>query len=327
LHNPEAIGEADVRNFRHEVFADGIVTRTEAVAVFAINSAIANKCDSWSVFFVEALCDYTVEQAEPRGYVSVENAQWLIDQITQDGVVESRSELELLIKIIEKAKDCPQALSGFALSQIGLAVIEGKGDILYGRKLTPGVLGNDEVELIRRVLYGYGGENGISISKAEAEVLFDLNDKTIEAQNHPSWSDLFVKAIANYLMAVSGYQSVDRKEAIRREEWLDDTQIDVAGCLANSLRSIATLFSREGFSDAFGSDGDRMQDAWKKRNETFAINQAMSSEIDDAEGVWLAWRIGRDGVVHSNEKALLRFIKEESPRVHPAIKQLIDKIA
>jgi len=37
--------------------------------------------------------------------------------------------------------------------------------------------------------------------------------------------------------------------------------------------------------------------------------------------------MGRDGVLHDNEKALLRFIRDEAPSVHPSLKSLIAKAA
>lgn len=327
LQQPGTITETDVRKFRGEVFGDGLVSIAEAEAVFAINNETPIKCDAWVEFFVESLVDYTVNQAQPKGYVSYANAEWLIKQINQDGKVESYCELELLIKTIEKAERCPEFLCSFALKQVAAAVIQGNGQLLNDRQLQPCIIGEPEVELIRRILFSYGGDSGIHISKSEAEILFDLNDQTVEAENHPSWSDLFMKAVANHLMAVSGYQSVDRSEAIRREEWLNDTEIDVAGTLANSLRSIGSLFSREGFMDSFKSDHQRMQDAWTDRNDQHQAQEKINNQIDTGEGEWLAGRIGRDGVIHQNEKALLRFIKEESPKVHPAIQQLIDKVA
>jgi hypothetical protein len=37
--------------------------------------------------------------------------------------------------------------------------------------------------------------------------------------------------------------------------------------------------------------------------------------------------MGRDGALHDNEKALLRFIRDEAPSIHPSLKSLIAKAA
>ena len=46
-----------------------------------------------------------------------------------------------------------------------------------------------------------------------------------------------------------------------------------------------------------------------------------------AEATWLAERIGRDGRMTPNERALLMFLKTESPSIDPALRALVEKAA
>lgn len=327
LQNPGVITPEDVIQFRREVFRDGLVSKREADAIFMINDATQEQCTQWHDFFVEALTDFTIQQVEPRGYVSVDKAEWLIRQVNKDGKIKGASELEMLVKTIEKASECPESFVTYVLTQVANMVISGEGELIRGKTLTKGVIGEPEVDLLRRTLYGASGDGNIGISKHEAEILFDINDKTAEIENHPAWNDLFVKAIANHLMAVSGYQPPSRQEAFAREQWLDDTEVDVAGTLKNSLSSFGSLFGGGGFTDAFKSDHQRMQDAWSDRNDKFERDTKTSEVVDGGEAHWLVDRIGRDGVFHENEKALIRFLKEDSPDIHPALRPLLDKVA
>ena len=161
LQRPGVISAADVLHFRREVFRDGIVSQAEAEAVFALNDRAGETCPEWTEFFVEALTDYTVNQAEPRGYVSNANAQWLVNRISHDGVVDTVSELELLVRVLAKSTRCPPALAGYALAQVAYAVVEGEGPLARGMQLTRGVIGEAEVDLLRTVLYAAGGANGL----------------------------------------------------------------------------------------------------------------------------------------------------------------------
>jgi hypothetical protein len=77
------------------------------------------------------------------------------------------------------------------------AVIDGKGPLMLGGALVPGLIAKAEVELLRRILHAHGGDGNIAITRAEAEVLFRINERTAQGHNDPSWNDLFVKAIAN----------------------------------------------------------------------------------------------------------------------------------
>jgi len=327
LKTPGRITDEDVRHFRRDVFQDGLVSEIEADALFALNDAVAEKCDAWNEFFIEALTDYTVMQAEPRGYVSSANAKWLVNSISHDGVVDSASELELLVKVLAKADKCPPALAGYALAQIAYAVVEGEGPLARGMSLTKGVIGEAEVELLRTVLYAAGGANGISISKQEAEILFDLNDHTDENANHPSWQDLFVRATANYLMAVSSYQAPSRSEALARQEWLEDTEEDVSGFMGEMFSGAGNIFSEGFFDDVFTSSHVQMEKAWKTKNEAAAMASQSAEAIDPDEAVWLVERIKRDGEAKSAERALLEFIRRESHLVDPQVIRLMDEVA
>lgn len=327
LKTPGVIGPQDVRHFRREVFQDGIVSQTEAEAVFDLNDAVTNKCPEWNEFFIEVMTDFTVNQAEPRGYVSNANAKWLVDRISHDGVVDTSTELELLVRVLAKATECPPALAGFALAQVAFAVVHGEGPLARDMKLTKGVIGAAEVELLRTILYAAGGSNGMSICKQEAEILFDLNEYTDQARNHPSWQELFVRANANYLMAVSGNQAPSRAEAIARNEWLDDDEVDVGGFLGSALEGFGNVFSKEFYEDIFTSSHVQMEKAWSAKNKATAIAEHTAEAVDAGEADWLVNRIMRDGRMNANERALLEFVRKESHSVDPRLKELLNQVA
>lgn len=326
LDVPGRISARDVRYLRGEVFRDGVVSYEEADAVFALDGTASEKCEEWTEFFVEALTDFAVDQAEPRGYVSLANAQWLIDRVSHDGHLDTATELELLVKVLDRSKSSPDLLVRFVMQEIGRAVIEGEGPLARGRKLQKGVIGEAEVELLRRVLYAFGGEAGISISRAEAETLFDLNDRTAQSENHPAWQDLFVKAVANYLMAAASYQAPSRAVALAREEWLDDESTDVKGTVLGAFAGLGQMFTKGFFDDIVDAHG-QMERAWAERNRRAEQAEAAAAVVNSDEADWLVDRLDRDGAIHDNEQALLRFIRRESPDIHPRLKQWLEKSA
>ena len=314
----ESIGPADVARLRAEVFSDGVVSRAEAERLLAMDGRAVSTCLEWTTFVVEAVTDYLVHQEVPAGYVSDNNAAWLI---AAAGAARPASELEVLVAVIERAKTSPASLSAHALALVADVVVDGVLRMPDGRMLVPGAIGKAEVDLLRRILYAFGGGAGIGISREEAEVLFDLNDRTAEARNHPEWTELFVKAMANFVMCASGYTPPSREEALRHETFLDDTSVDVA----NFFRAMASAGAK-GILAAYRAPSG-IEAAWKTRNDERAAATAQAEAVDADEAAWLVDRISRDRVIHDNEKALLVFIGRESPLIHPAIRGLIDKVA
>lgn len=327
LEQPNRISAEDVLRMRREVFGDAVVSIAEAEGIFHLNDSIADTCNEWDMFFVEAMTDYCVNQANPHGYVSETNATWLMQRISADGHLKSDTELELLIRIIEKATSVPDALAAYALSEVAHAVLHGNGELLRDETLTPGVIGKPEAQLIRRIMYGVGAEGRIRISQAEVEVLFDLNDQTVETENHPEWNDVFVKAVAAHLMMACGYENISRNEALRRDEWLDETDTDTAGMLSRTLSSFGSVLKGATWSDALKTTYQSDQEAWNERNSSKQENMKAAEPVSSSEAKWLAARINRDGVLHANEKALLKYIKQEAVHIDPVLQPLLEKVA
>ena len=81
------------------------------------------------------------------------------------------------------------------------------------------------------------------------------------------------------------------------------------------------------FGRATTSAQDRMDAAWRNRNREDELEAIGSEPVDQKESAWLVERIGRDGVLHENEKALLRYLKKESPQLNESLQPLLDKVA
>jgi len=313
-----SIKDADVLKLRRSYYDDGIITHEEAETILALNDACPVQDPAWADCFVETITDYLVEQAEPEGYLTLENAQWLIERIGHNGRVETKTELELLVNVLDKARWAPQSLVRFALDQVKDAVLNGTGPLRAGRMLEPGVVSEADVDLLRRILYSFGGDGNIAVTRPEAEVLFDINDAAADADNHPAWADLFVKAIANCVMAASGYATPPREVALARDAWLERRgELGLEGMLAGAAGGLRSLLG-----------GYREQ-----TEEERAIGRLTQQKVEivthepviRADAAWLAQRIGRDGRLTPNERALLTFLKVESPVLDPALRDLVER--
>ncbi len=315
-----SIKDADVLKLRRNYYDDGSISAEEADVIFALNDACPVQDPAWADCFIETITDYLVDQAEPQGYLTADNAQWLIERIGGDGRVDSKTELELLVNVIDKARWVPQSLVRFALEQVKTAVITGTGPLRGGRSSSPGIVSETDVDLLRRILYGAGSDGSIAITQAEAEVLFDIDEATSGRDNHPAWTDLFVKAIASCVMAASGYAAPPREVALARDAWLDrrgELSLDaILGGMASGLKGLFGGYREQ-------TTEERAIAALTQQKVEIITREAVTA----AEATWLAARIGRDGGMTPNERALLMFLKTESPSINPALRALVEKAA
>ena len=184
------IDENEVKSIKERIYADGIIDREEADFLFELNDSVSGKenAPSWSVLFVEALTDHVLKDEESPNILDDDEADYLIKKIKGDDKVDS-TELELIVNITSKAEKCTDSFNSFVLESVKEAVI------------LDGIVDKEEVEMIKKVIYGSGGGDGSGVDRNEAEMIFDINDATTKNEGHDStWKDLFVEAISKHVL-------------------------------------------------------------------------------------------------------------------------------
>lgn len=224
----------DVIRLQHDLFADGIRTTAEAELLFRMEADCAEKDVSWNGFFVEALAEYYIFNTEPTGELGEAEAQHLIRHILSDGHVAGATELALAIRIVERARVCPVDVGFLILKAVWDSVME-PARAAYGQDRRPGVITAEDIGIIRKAIHATGSDDGIAVSRAEAELLFALECETNDAENDLAWRDLFVQAVGAHLLApMSGTcDEVDGAEA----RWLVE-QISKDGSIRRNERAL-----------------------------------------------------------------------------------------
>ena len=320
-----SITAEDVLKLRQEVFRDGACDRDEAEAVFELDSACTAKDPAWRDFYVDALTDYFVWKADPPKYMSEDKARFLIGHIVKDGRIDQGSELELLINVVHWSESCPTSLAVFVLEAVRESVLTPE-TASYGSNRPPAVISPADVEIIRKVIYAGAGGGGFTVDRGEAELIFELNDATLHQENAPSWSDLFVKAIANHLMFPRGAPVVpDAAEVKRRDAWLADRRGVgelMKGVSKAALRADIPVAEAWRELDLFGGQRAKEQ---REREEAQTREALRRESIDRDEAAWLAGRVMADGMLHEDERKLLLFIKQYAHHIDPALSELFAK--
>ena len=302
----KAISADDVLTLRQTVWPDGAIGQVEADMLFEINDLDAQSSDEWLEFFIAAITEFVVNQAHPKGYVSEENAAWLMKRIDHDGKVESQAELETLVRTMEKATGTSESLQDYVLKQIEDAVMSGEGPTRDGGDLNPGSITDAEVKILRRACYAPGSTGPGRIDRAEADMLFRIKDASLNAENSADWSKLFVQLVGNYLMAYGEYEAFTRHEAARMDGFMNDNKASVGGFFGRMAKSdIAGTFK-----DVFGSNVFGQKNA--ECGHIDAVEAAR--KVDEAENSWLHEKIHGDQNLDPLESALLDFIADELRR-------------
>jgi len=289
----------EVLALRRAAWPNGRIDQTEAEAILAINEVISAKSPEWIDFLVEAVGEYVLNGTEPHGYVADTVADWLIAELDRDGRLDSQAELELLVRVLEKALGTPDRLKDYALDQIERAVLTGEGPTRDGGNLDAGSITEAECKLLRRVIFASGGDRPAGVSQREAEMLFRIKDATLGQPNAPEWQRLFVQGVGNYLQGWTGGHEISRERAGELETFMNQTS-----------SGLGSFFSRM----SHVSGGDLRSAVRDLLAGTPARDYAGEADADAAltspEQSWLDARIAADGQTDPLEEALLAFLAE-----------------
>ena len=183
------IDAQEVQCIQKRIYEDNVIDREEADFLFELNDGASGAANDplWKELFVKALTDHVTKDVQSPGIVDEDEANYLIEKIKGDNKVDD-VELALLINITSTAKECHESFNAFVLKSLKDAILE------------DGIIDDDEVEMIKKVIYGTGGGAGEGIDRAEADFLFDLNDATSGKDNSSLWKDLFVEAISKHVL-------------------------------------------------------------------------------------------------------------------------------
>lgn len=316
-----SIKKADIPRFRRVLYEDGVISAEEADMLLHLNGACALKAPGWSELLIDGITDYIVFQERPQGYLTASNAKWLIENVSKGGKIQSRQDLDLLVNVLDKARWSPVSLAKFALEQVKDAVITGKGPLRPSLASAEKRITDAEVDLIRRIIYAFGGDGQVAVTRDEADVLFDIDEALADSPPNPAWTDFFVKAVANVIMATSGYAVPSREEALRREanfDCPDQTTSILAFLLSMVSTNLATV------KDAYHSQTS--EERALARLEHQRIEIITNEAVTQVEAEWLASRLGRNGKLSPSELSLVAYLKQESPSIHPVLADAVARL-
>ncbi len=292
----------ELLTLRREGWGDGIVTRAEAEALFALNNSLRERSPDWCDFFVEAIGEFVLNGTPPRLQCSLEEAEWLIGQIDHDGVTESLVELETMVRIIERAENTPDRLKTYVLDQVEREVLTGTGPTRCGGALAATHITSAECRIIRRVIFASGGHGPAAVTRFDAEMLFRLKDETLAEENSPDWDDLFVDGVANFLKGFTlPSAQVSHERKLELEAFAADNSASVSrlmGRVASEAPQVANHFGK-----VFG----------KKRADgpDYGEIAAAGEVVTEFESEWLETMIAADGTVDELESRLIARLATE----------------
>jgi hypothetical protein len=198
------ITDDDVAAMRRAIWgSQSGVSREAALLLMALNREVRERGQAWPALYNDALMDFFLyDQAEP--VIDDRAGELLVKEITADSSVDDATELRLLLSLTARASSCPPPVVALARDSLLASVQASEQPLFSERPRRARAIDEDDLEAIRRLVYGQGGAGGLHVNEGEALWLAALDRATADAANAPGWREIYVKAMAMYLLLGRG---------------------------------------------------------------------------------------------------------------------------
>ncbi|MCK8778721.1 hypothetical protein M0654_01875 [Rhizobium sp. NTR19] len=204
------ISTDEILLLRKYTFPDGVRTLEDARTLLALAHCCPEASPEWVVFFIESLTRYLVQETPPAGAISEAGARWLMRNISDDGMVTSVLELELLLHVMEVSAEVPDSLSAFALDQMRHAIVSRTGAYAVSRPDSRSVCIHD-LHYLWRILRGALVRGRLMLSSREAAILKAIDRAAPISEHHPAWREMMALVV-----------TLDRPaDDLRSDRWLE----------------------------------------------------------------------------------------------------------
>lgn len=116
IANARRIHVADVLALRHSLTGKRRPSHHDAASIVGLASENFPACKQWREFVIETISNYLIDGVGPRGALTDENAEWLIDKC-EHGLKETLA-FELAANVMQRAVNCPSSLMRYLLQRL-----------------------------------------------------------------------------------------------------------------------------------------------------------------------------------------------------------------
>ncbi len=301
------IKESDIEALRAVISGQAALDQSSMDDLFRIHALCHLKPVAWSDLFIDAVTEFLVNEAQPIGYLTADQVRYLMERLERNGRLETRTEFDLILNIIATARWAPESLAATALNAVLAAIELGKGVARGNYESMPATLSSRDVALIRAILMDFGGDERRPLTRTELEVLIHIDECIGQGLRSTDWIELYVKAVANAILAASGYAVPVRSIALSNCVGDAQNASEGQGLSQEIDRTIATYVLQTAEERSI------------QRLEKQRIEIVTGDRVREADGIWIWERLEHQFAKNSHLSKLLAHLKSRGLELHPAL--------
>ena len=213
--------EDDLHALRRQLYRSLPLRDEQAERIFAAHQEMPAKDERWLEFFLEALTDYFLAQRGDRVDLTGPAEDQLLKLVGGRSPITDLGHRQLILRIFFRSTEVSERYRGLVLDMAHHHLMHDDRRLLADLPRQAGTIDIVDLQLIRRLVFGAGGQYACSVDRATANFLLDLDQPSFTMIDQEAWRHLYVKGMSIHLVGSTSLEDHVRSERDNRASaWL-----------------------------------------------------------------------------------------------------------
>lgn len=286
-----------------EIYKVPIPDAGTAHAVILAHHKLGDVSDDFFIRYIGRMKSYLLGRENYGPVLSDETAAWLMASLESAGSPILLSEADLILGLLDEIQLKSDTLAQWLARQLSRRMIE------------QGYATREDTTRLVRTLKHYRAP---IVSRQEARLLLSVNDAIASSENDVSWSVVFSRGIANFLVSLSHPEPLET-DPLNRTRWLTADRRNI-----HLLNDVSFNAGQSGWFDRIAASADHAELARQVLSpETPRLNfsaRMLGKRSRDTgpspvpEAKWIVKRLGWKVSASPAERALTQLLEVQAPR-------------
>ncbi len=200
IHRQHAT-EDDVCRLRQALYQPGPLSHKHAEHLLTTHKKIPAKNERWIQFFVDSLADFFLTRERDRLALHEAMEDRLLASIGASAPILDPGHQRLALRLFLRAADVSQRYRQLVLDTVHHHLQHDDHRLLSDLQRQAGSIDVIDLQLIRKLIYGAGGQYPVKIGQITADFLLKLDSPPFSFSSLDMWQSFFSKAMGHYFAA------------------------------------------------------------------------------------------------------------------------------
>ncbi|MGI9433297.1 MAG: hypothetical protein ACR2Q4_00435 [Geminicoccaceae bacterium] len=208
------LADHDADRLQRAFHRQGSLDSQLACKIFDLHPTRSPDDRHWIDFFTEALASYFLHRRGDTIFIPDSEEDLLIRSIATAGPIIDPGHRRLALRLYLRATELSERYQRVVLDTVRLSLLHDEHRFLLKASRSPGVIDIVDLHLIRKLVYGAGGQYPCRISRVAAEFLLALDHQHSPLAHTEEWASFSCEAIMSHLFdGGSSTPRIDEKQA------------------------------------------------------------------------------------------------------------------